>query len=77
MYFCFKILKILFTLFRSTCFGYHVERNNANKKIKDFKTKVHLVGVFIQVITTMYGTMNLKNPISLCCKWHKSLFVLR
>ena len=32
-----------------------------NKSCRDRNiNKVHLVGVFIQVITTMYGTMNLK-----------------
>jgi len=28
---------------------------------------VHLVGVFIQVIITMYGTMNLKNTVLFEC----------
>jgi len=46
MYFVLKSLKILFTLFSSTCFGHHcvhhqehVELNNVNKIFKGFKTK--------------------------------------
>ena len=39
----------------------NIDSNMQGDEIK----KVHLVGIFIQVIATMYGTMNLKKPYHL------------
>ena len=54
------------------------QRPNYNRKLNPLNTKRRLLYLKTQFVPrSKHFSSRLQKPISLCCKWHKSLFVLR